>query len=237
MLDGTSIGFHGINCFHLFFYMGGAGWSYHSYQNVFSHRGHGLWSQQEKKNNIEGSAFSQAGSLPVLFDRSHLGNIFGRWSGSRRTVFCEYWYPLNGTESGKLRGVGRISGVIPLLHWMGTKKGRPLPLSFSLYHLGMAYTFVLFLFSCSWIRLPAPALAYIVFGTGVVYTLERCLICPCPGWTGFFLQIFCLALASIWSVGSWDICHDQIQRGFWDYGRPSSLVLHCSGRLHLCGYC
>lgn len=69
---------------------------------------------------------------------------------------------------------------------MGTKKGRPLPLSFSLYHLGMAYTFVLFLFSCSWIRLPAPALAYIVFGTGVAYTLERCLICPCPGWTGFF---------------------------------------------------
>jgi hypothetical protein len=33
---------------------------------------------KKKKNNIEGSAFSQAGSLPVLFDRSHLGNIFGR---------------------------------------------------------------------------------------------------------------------------------------------------------------
>lgn len=119
----------------------------------------------------------------------------------------------------------------------GNEKRTTFALSFSLYPLGMAYTFVLFLVSCSWIRLPAPALAYIVFGTGVAYTLERCLICSCPGWTGFFLQIFCLALASIWSVGSWDICHDQIQRGFWDYGRPSSLVLHCSGRLHLCGYC
>lgn len=109
-------GYYGINCFHLFFI-----WEARVGLTILTKMSSliavmGYEVSKKKKNNIEGSAFSQAGSLPVLFDRSHLGNIFGRWSGSRRTVFCEYWYPLNGTESGKLRGVGRILGVVPLLH-------------------------------------------------------------------------------------------------------------------------
>lgn len=53
--------YHGINCFHLFFYMGGAGWPYHSYQNVFSHRGHGLWSQQEEKEQHRRECFFASG--------------------------------------------------------------------------------------------------------------------------------------------------------------------------------
>jgi hypothetical protein len=99
----------------------------------------------------------------------------------------------------------------------GNEKETTFAPSFSLYH-GTAYIFVLFLFSCSWIGLSAPALAYLVFGTGVVYTLERCLVCPCPGRTGFFYKYFFSPWLASGALGAWDTCHDQIQRGYWDYG-------------------
>lgn len=143
---------------------------------------------------------------------------------------------LIGMESGKLRGVGRISGVVPLLQWTGIEKEPPLPPSFSLYH-GTPYIFVLFLFSCSWIGLSAPALAYLVFGTGVVYTLERCLVCPCPGWTGFFYKYFFSPWLASGVLGALDTCHDQIQRGYLGIREALEPGLHCSGRLHLRGYC
>jgi hypothetical protein len=116
VLDGTSIGLLRHQLLSSLFLHGRRGLALPFLPKcLLSSRSWVMKSTREKERHRR-SAFSQARSLPVLFDRSHLGNIFGRWSGSRRMVFCEYWYPLNGTESGKLRGVGRISGVIPLLH-------------------------------------------------------------------------------------------------------------------------
>jgi hypothetical protein len=93
-----------------------------------------------------------------------------------------------GTESGKLRGVGRILGVVPLLHRTGTKKVHLCPFFFFVSSWDGLYICPLFVFLfMAWAS--APVLARLVFGTGVAYTLERCLVWPGPGRTGLFYNI------------------------------------------------
>lgn len=149
MLGGTIIGFPRHQLFS--FYMGGMGWPFHSYQNVFlSSRSWVMKSTREKEQHRR-ECFSQAGSFPVLFDRSHLGNIFGRWSGSRRMVFLRQLISLYGTEIWELTGSWSNFWCSPAAAMNGNEKVHPCPF-FSLYHLRTAYIFVLFLFSCSWFR-------------------------------------------------------------------------------------
>lgn len=112
-----------------------------------------LWvmkSTREKEQHRR-ECFSQAGSFPVLFDRSHLGNIFGLWSGSRRMVFLRQLISLYGTEIWEITGSWSNFWCSPAVAMNGNEKVHPCPF-FSLYHLGTAYIFVLFLFSCSWFR-------------------------------------------------------------------------------------
>lgn len=117
---------------------------------LLSSRSWVMKSTREKEQHRR-ECFTQAGSLSVLFDRSHLGNIFGRWSGSRRTVFLRQLISHYGTEIWEITGSWSNFWCSPAAAMNGKEKVHPCPF-LSLYHLGTAYIFVLFLFSCSWCR-------------------------------------------------------------------------------------
>lgn len=107
-----------------------------------------LWvmkSTREKEQHRK-ECFSQAGSLSVLFDRSHLGNIFGRWSGSRRTVFLRQLISLYGTEIWEITGSWSNFWCCPAAAMNGNEKGSPLPILFFVSSWDGLYICPLFVF-------------------------------------------------------------------------------------------
>lgn len=107
-----------------------------------------LWvmkSTREKEQHRK-ECFSQAGSLSVLFDRSHLGNIFGRWSGSRQTVFLRQLISLYGTEIWEITGSWSNFWCCPAAAMNGNEKGSPLPILFFVSSWDGLYICPLFVF-------------------------------------------------------------------------------------------
>ena len=224
----------------------------------------GSWSHQEEKEQHRRSAFHERG-LYGCFDRSHLGNIFwAGWSGSDWDERCRCFATTTTTTTmpslwrgmenlGNHRGVGRIFGLIPLLQMNG-KKVHFCPFSsFFVPFWDSLYICPLFLFLFSYLILVGLLERN---GRGLILLWGTECLGALLGLLGLsrliqgrrlflYLLHVCLAFASIWSVGWWEMTWSESVKfscwdGFWDYGGPRAwfctAAVDCNVWLLLTGY-